>query len=73
MRWFVLLILLFALLWFLRGLEETPPPKAEDSFIGEPVKVLRKMEGYEEEYLDQMDEHKRKMEEQVEKDSGGGN
>ena len=48
------------------------PPTAEESFIGEPVKVLRKMEGYEDQYLDQAEARKRQMEEQLEKDTGGG-
>jgi hypothetical protein len=72
MRWLLFLILVAAFLWWLRGIEETPPPKAEDSFIGEPVKVLRKMEGYEDQYLDQAEARKRQMEEQLEKDTGGG-
>ena len=48
-----------------------PPPKAEDSFIGGPVKTLRKAEGYEKTYLESTDEQKKRMEKQLEKDSGG--
>ena len=72
MRWLLFLILVAAFLWWLRVIEETPPPKAEDSFIGEPVKVLRKMENYEDQYLDQAEARKRQMEEQLERDTGGG-
>ena len=48
-----------------------PPPRAEDSFIGGPVKVLRKAESFEKGYLEMTDERKKRMEEQLEKDSGG--
>ena len=71
MRWLVFLLVVFAVLWYLRGIEETPPPRAEDSFIGGPVKVLRKAESFEKGYLEMTDERKKRMEEQLEKDSGG--
>jgi len=71
MRWLLFFIIVFAALWYLRGIEEMPPPKAEDSFIGGPVKALRKAEGFEKTYLDSTDERKKRMEEQLEKDSGG--
>ena len=71
MRWLFFLIVVFAVLWYIRGIKEVEPPSAEDSFIGEPVRALRKAEGYEETYLDTTEERKRKMEEQLEKDSGG--
>ncbi len=71
MRWLLFLLVVIAALWYIRGIEETPPPKAEDSFIGGPVKALRKAEGFEKSYLDATDERKKRMEEQVEKDSGG--
>jgi len=71
LRWLLFFIIVFAALWYLRGIEEMPPPKAEDSFIGGPVKVLRKAESYEKTYLDSTDERKKRMEEQLEKDSGG--
>ncbi|GMR14658.1 MAG: hypothetical protein BMS9Abin30_0263 [Gammaproteobacteria bacterium] len=71
MRWLLFLLVVIAVLWYIRGIEETPPPKAEDSFIGGPVKALRKAEGFEKSYLDATDERKKRMEEQVEKDSGG--
>ena len=71
MRWLLFLILVFAALWYIRGIEEVPPPKAEDSFIGGPVKALQKAEGFEKSYLDATDERKKQLEEQLEKDSGG--
>ena len=71
MRWLLFLIIVFVVLWYIRGVEETPPPKAEDSFIGGPVKALRKAEGFEKSYLDATEERKKQMEEQLEKDSGG--
>jgi hypothetical protein len=71
MRWLLFFLVVMAVLWYIRGIEETPPPKAEDSFIGGPVKALRKAEGYEKAHLESVDEHNKKMEEQLEKDSGG--
>jgi len=72
MRWLLFFIVVLAILWYIRGIEETPPPTAEESFIGGPVKVLRKMEGYEDQYLDATRERQKQMEEQIEKDTGGG-
>jgi len=69
MRWFIFLILVLAALWYLRGIEEKAPPKIEDSFIGGPVKALRKAEGFEKEYLDATKAQQQKMEEQIEKGS----
>ena len=71
MRWLLFFVIVFAVLWYIRGIEETPPPKAEDSFIGGPVKTLRKAEGFEKIYLDSTEERKKRMEEQLEKESGG--
>ncbi len=71
MRWFLFLILVFALLWYIRGIEEKPPPTAEESFIGGPVKALRKAEGFEKTYLEAAEERQKKMEEELEKGSGG--
>lgn len=71
MRWLIFFLLVCAGLWYLKGIEETAPPTAEESFIGDQVKVLRKAENYEKSYLDMNDQHKKKLEEQLEKDSGG--
>ena len=65
MRWLIFFLLVCAGLWYLKGIEEEPPPKAEDSFIGGPVKALRKAENFEKSYLEANDEHKKKIEEQV--------
>lgn len=70
MRWFILLLLVLAALWYLRGIEEKPPPKAEDSFIGGPVKSLRKAEGFEKDYLDASRAQQQKMEAQIEAATG---
>jgi len=71
LRWLLVLLFVFAALWYWRGVEETPPPKAVDSIIGGPVKALRKAQGFEKSYLDASDERKKRMEEQLEKDAGG--
>lgn len=71
MRWLFFLIVVLAVLWYIRGIEEVEPPPIEDSFIGGPVKALRKAEGFEDSYLDATEERKKRMEEQLEKDSGG--
>jgi hypothetical protein len=71
MRWFLFFLAVMAVLWYIRGIEEMPPPKAEDSFIGGPVKTLRKAESYEKSYLNAADERKKRMEEQIDKESGG--
>lgn len=71
MRWLIIFLLAVAVLWYIRGLEKTPPPKAEDSVIGEPVKALHAAQDYEKTYLESVNEHKKKMEEQLEQDAGG--
>ncbi len=71
MRWFIFLIVVFAILWYIRGIEEVPPPPIEESFIGGPVKALHKAEDFEKSYLDATAERNKRMDEQVDKDSGG--
>jgi hypothetical protein len=71
MRWFIFLILVFALLWYIRGIEEQPPPTAEESFIGGPVKALRKAEEFEKTYLEAAEERQKRLEEQLGENSGG--
>ena len=71
MRWFLFFLVVCALLWWFRGVEEVRPPTVEESFIGGPVKALRKAEGVEKSYLEATEEHKKKMEQQLEEDSGG--
>jgi hypothetical protein len=71
MRWFLFLIVVFAVLWYIRGVEEVKPPPVEEGIIGGPVRALRKAEGFEKEYLDATKERNKRMDEQLEKDSGG--
>jgi len=71
MRWFIFFLVVFAILWYIRGIEEVPPPPIEESFIGGPVKALRKAEGFETEYLEATKARNKRMDEQLEKDSGG--
>jgi hypothetical protein len=71
MRWLFFLILVIAALWYIRGIEDVKPPPIEEGIIGGPVKALHKAEGFEKSYLEATDEHKKQMEEQLEKDSGG--
>ena len=70
MRWLLFFIIVFAVLWYIRGIEDVPPPPIEEGFIGGPVKALRKAEGFEESYLDATEERQKRMEEQIEKDGG---
>lgn len=71
MRWFLLLIIVFALLWYIRGIEDVEPPPVEEGIIGGPVKALRKAEGFEQDHLEATKDRQKKMEEQLEKDTGG--
>lgn len=71
MRWLFFLIIVFAVLWYIRGIEEVEPPPIEEGIIGGPVRALRKAEGFEKSYLDATEEHQKKMEEQLEKEAGG--
>ncbi len=71
MRWLLFLILVVAVLWYIRGIEDVEPPPIEEGIIGGPVKALQKAEGFEKSYLDQTEARQKKMEEQIEKDSGG--
>ena len=71
MRWFIFLVVVFAVLWYIRGIEEVTPPPIEEGFIGGPVKALRKAEGFEKSFLDSTEARNKRMEEQLEKDSGG--
>ena len=70
MRWFIFLLIVMAVLWYIRGIDEVTPPPIEEGIIGGPVRALRKAEGFEKSYLEANDAHKKKMEEQLE-DSGG--
>ena len=71
MRWFIFLIIVFAVLWYIRGIEDVKPPLIEEGIIGGPVKALRKAEGFEKSYLDQTEARQKQMEKQIEEDTGG--
>ena len=71
MRWLLFLIIVFAVLWYIRGLEEVEPPPIEEGIIGGPVKALRKAEGFEKSHPDATRARQKRMEEQIEEDSGG--
>ena len=71
MRWLLFWIVVFGVLWYIRGIEDVKPPPVEEGIIGGPVRALRKAEGFETEYLDATKERNKRMDEQIEKDSGG--
>ena len=71
MRWLLFLILVVAVLWYIRGIEDVKPPPIEEGIIGGRVKALHKAEGFEKSYLDATQERQKRMEEKLEKDSGG--
>jgi hypothetical protein len=71
MRWLFFLIIVFAVLWYIRGIEDVKPPPIEEGIIGGPVKALHKAQNFEKSYLDATEEHQKKMEEQLEKEAGG--
>jgi hypothetical protein len=70
-RWLVFWIIVFAVLWYIRGIEDVKPPPIEEGIFGGPVRALRKAEGFEKIHLEATKEHQKKMEEQIEKDTGG--
>ena len=70
MRWLLILLVVFAL-WYISGIEETPPPTAEESFIGNQVQALRKAEDFQKTYHEAVEESKKRMEEQLDRDTGG--
>jgi hypothetical protein len=72
MRWLIFFLLVCAALWYLRGIEEKPPPTAEESFIGDQVKALKKAEDFEKAYPEMDKQYQDRLEKQIEKDSGGG-
>ena len=68
MRWFIALIVI--LLAFFYFLPEPEPKPVEETFIGEQVKVLRKAEGFEQQYLEADQERQKRLEEELEKSGG---
>jgi len=70
-RWLLIFLFAIAALWYFRGADRVPPPKAENTLIGEPVKALLGAESYEKSYLEAVDEHQKKVDKQSEEESGG--
>lgn len=65
----ILIIILLAVFYFL---PEKEPPTAEESFIGDQVRTLRKAEGFESEYLEADQARQQRMERQLEEAAGDG-
>ena len=76
MRMFILLILALLGAWFFWAgpgaskREPEPPMPVEETFIGDQVRVLNKAQDTERQYLESVDAHKQRLEEQLE--DGGG-
>jgi hypothetical protein len=68
MRWFIVFLILVLAAWHF--MPDPEPVPVDESFIAEPVKQLENAEGYEDQYLDQADARKKRMEEALEE--GGG-
>ena len=70
MRWLLALIVILLAIWYFTP--EREPPTADESFIGNQIKPLRKAENFEDEYLNATEERKKQMEEQIRQSEGGG-
>ena len=70
MRFLILLIIVLLAILYL--LPEEEPPTAEESFIGDQVRTLRKAEGFETEYLEAEKARQERMEQQLEEAAGDG-
>jgi len=70
MRWLILLLVIILTVYYF--LPESEPIPIEETFIGEPVKALQDAQSYEEEYLKANEERAKRMEEELEKATGGG-
>jgi hypothetical protein len=68
MRFLVALIIVLLALYFL--MPEPEPVPVEESIIGDQVKVLRKAEGIEKDYLKATESHQQRLEEQLNEDNG---
>jgi hypothetical protein len=62
MRFLVVLIIVLLLAW--KFWPRQPVPTAEESFIGPQLESLKKAEQVEDQYLDALDEKKRRIEQQ---------
>jgi hypothetical protein len=70
MRFLIVIIVL--LLAVYKFMPEPEPVPLEEGIIGEQVKVLRKAENYEDQYIKSTDARKEQMEDHLEKSAGGG-
>ncbi len=63
MRFLIVLIIviLLALAWW----PEPPAPTVEETFIGPQIQTLNKVKGFEQDYLDALDQKKKEMDRQV--------
>lgn len=68
MRVFIALLIILFAAWYFMGRPDPVP--VEESFIAEPVKKLREAESMNETYLQQADEHKKRLEQAVDGDGG---
>ena len=57
MRWLLALIVILLAIWYFTPEQE--PPTADESFIGNQIKPLRKAENFQDEYLKATEERKR--------------
>jgi len=70
MKWLIALILILLLVW--RFWPEPEPIPVEETFIGPQVKVLQNAQTIEQEYLEAQEARKKRIEEELEKQDGGG-
>lgn len=70
MRFLLVLIVILLAVWYF--LPEPEPVPAEESFIGDQVRLLNDAGGVEQRHLEDVRARQQRMEEQLEGDSGGG-
>ncbi len=68
MRWLLILVVVLLAVWYF--MPDPEPVPLEETFIAEPVSKLQEAEAYEDEYLEQAEAHKRRMEEALDGDGG---
>jgi hypothetical protein len=68
MRFLIVIIVILLAIYFFA--EEPEPKPIEKTFIGEQVKPLKEMEGFEQEYLKADKAHQEQLEEKL-RESGG--
>ena len=70
MRFLIALIIVLLAFWYF--LPEPEPVPAEESFIGDQVKILNDAKSYEDRHLENVRAQQERMERQLEEDAGGG-